>query len=162
MCYNRKERIDSMNNKKYIIVELIPTALNPKRGEVVQLSALKIEGLTLKDRFDYRLEPTKIYNSDIVKMISYDKDNFKYVKNSKKILQKFKKWVEDYDLLMTSGLYEKLAENIPNKKESVFAYLNMTFSDDIIDKIIKKYQLVPSNHIVDLLYEAIIYENNSK
>ena len=26
----------------------------------------------------------------------------------------------------------------------------------------KKYNLEPSNHLVDLLYEAIIYESNNK
>ena len=36
----------------------------------------------------------------------------------------------------------------------------MEFSDDVIEKLMSKYNLVPSNHIVDLLYEALIYENS--
>ena len=35
-------------------------------------------------------------------------------------------------------------------------------SDDVFDKIITKYQLEPSNHLVDLLYEALMFENNNK
>ena len=31
-----------------------------------------------------------------------------------------------------------------------------------IDDIIEKYNLEPSNYIVDLLYEALIYESNNK
>ncbi len=38
----------------------------------------------------------------------------------------------------------------------------MTYNDEIIDDIIEKYNLEPSNYIVDLLYEALIYESNNK
>lgn len=148
-----------MNGKKYIILEIIPTKV--LGGDIAQLSALKIEGLELKDRFDYRLCEEKINIPDIIDMINYDKDNFKYVKRTSTIIRNFKKWIEDYDLLIIDNLYtENYLEGIKNKKESVFKYLNMEFSDNIIEKIMDKYSLVPSNHIVDLLYEAIIYENS--
>ena len=148
-----------MNGKKYIILEIIPTKV--LGGDIAQLSALKLEGLELKDRFDYRLCEEKIIIPDIIDMINYDKDNFKYVKRTSTIIRNFKKWIEDYDLLIIDNLYtENYLKDIKNKKESVFKYLNMEFSDNIIEKIMDKYSLVPSNHIVDLLYEAIIYENS--
>jgi len=37
----------------------------------------------------------------------------------------------------------------------------MEYTLDIFDRIIKKYNLVPSNHLVDLIYEALIYETNT-
>ena len=49
---------------------------------------------------------------------------------------------------------------IPNKKESVFKYLGLELSDNVFDIIIEKYQLEPSDHLVDLLYEALIFEKN--
>lgn len=148
-----------MNGKKYIILEIIPTKV--LGGDIAQLSALKLEGLELKDRFDYRLCEEKINIPDIIDMINYDKDNFKYVKRTSTIIRNFKKWIEDYDLLIIDNLYtENYLEGIKNKKESVFKYLNMEFSDNIMEKIMDKYNLVPSNYIVDLLYEAIIYENS--
>lgn len=148
-----------MNEKKYIILEIIPTKIIG--GDIAQLSALKLEGLELKDRFDYRLCEEKINIPDIIDMINYDKDNFKYVKRTSTIIRNFKKWIEDYDLLIIDNLYtENYLKDIKNKKESVFKYLNMEFSDNIMEKIMDKYSLVPSNHIVDLLYEAIIYENS--
>lgn len=148
-----------MNGKKYIILEIIPTKV--LGGDIAQLSALKLEGLELKDRFDYRLCEEKINIPDIIDMINYDKDNFKYVKRTSTIIRNFKKWIEDYDLLIIDNLYtENYLKDIKNEKESVFKYLNMEFSDNIIEKIMDKYSLVPSNHIVDLLYEAIIYENS--
>ena len=148
-----------MNGKKYIILEIIPTKV--LGGDIAQLSALKLEGLELKDRFDYRLCEEKINIPDIIDMINYDKDNFKYVKRTSTIIRNFKKWIEDYDLLIIDNLYtENYLKDIKNEKESVFKYLNMDFSDNIIEKIMDKYSLVPSNHIVDLLYEASIYENS--
>lgn len=148
-----------MNGKKYIILEIIPTKV--KDGDIAQLSALKINDLTLEDRFDYRLDEDKINIPDIIEMIDYDKDNFKYVKRTSTIINKFKKWIEDYNLLIIDNLYtNNYLEGINNKKESIFKYLNMEFSDDVIENIMVKYNLVPSNHIVDLLYEALIYENS--
>ena len=47
--------IDELLSKEYVILELIPTDLNPQRGDIAQLSALKLKGLELIDRFDYRL-----------------------------------------------------------------------------------------------------------
>ena len=148
-----------MNDKKYIILEIIPTAVDPAKGEIAQLSALKLNGLELIDRFDYRLAEDKIKNIDIINMISYDKDGFTYEENTEKILSEFKVFIEDYDLLIIDNLYTfNYLEKIKNTKESVFKYLNMEYSDDVIDKMIKKYGLEPSNHIVDLLYEALIFE----
>lgn len=148
-----------MNGKKYIILEIIPTAVDPKKGELAQLSALKLDGLKLIDRFDYRLVDDKINNNDIINMISYDNDLFTYVNTTRTILSRFKKWIEDYDLLIIDNLYTRnYLEKIKNSKESVFKYLDMECSDDVIEKMIDKYKLQPSNHIVDLIYEALIFE----
>lgn len=148
-----------MNGKKYIILEIIPTAIDPKKGELAQLSALKLDGLKLIDRFDYRLVDDKINNNDIINMISYDNDLFTYVNTTRTILSRFKKWIEDYDLLIIDNLYTRnYLEKIKNNKESVFKYLDMECSDDVIEKMINKYKLQPSNHIVDLIYEALIFE----
>ena len=57
-----------LKKDRFIIMELIPTSLNPERGEIVQLSALKINGMQLEDRFDYRLNekfiPYKSFAND--------------------------------------------------------------------------------------------------
>ena len=149
-----------MNGKKYIILEIIPTAVDPKNGEIAQLSALKINGLNLLDRFDYRLVDEKINNNDIINMISYDNDSFTYVKTTRTILSRFKKWIEDYDLFIIDNLYTRnYLYNIKNNKESVFKYMDMECSDDVIEKMMDKYKLQPSNHIVDLIYEALLFEN---
>ncbi len=150
-----------MKDKRYIILEIIPTAI--KDGDIVQLSALKINGLNLEDRFDYRLNYKFIDNKDLVDMISYDSDSFNYVDTTKEIVNKFKKWIGNYKLLIIDNSYtENYLVGIKNKRESIFNYLDMEYSDDIIERVIEKYGLVFSNHIVDLLYEALIYESNNK
>ena len=155
----RKKKITE--NKKYIILEIIPTAISPEKGPIAQLSALKLEGLNIIDRFDYRLNEKIIYNKDILNMINYDKDIFTYVDDEKIILEKFKNWTEDLDLLIIGNPYtNNYLKYLPNTKESIFNYLGLKFSDDVIDKLITKYKLQPSNHIVDLLYESLIYSSN--
>lgn len=150
-----------MKNRKYIILEIIPSAV--KNGDIVQLSALKLNELALVDRFDYRLSDDKIDNEYIKNMVCYDKDSFQYKNTTDEIISDFKKWIEDYDLLIIDNLYTRnYLEKIDNKKESILKYLNLDYSDDVIDKLIDKYKLEKSNYIVDLLYEALIFESNNK
>ena len=153
----------NLQKDKYIIVEIIPTHSNSEKGFIAQISALKLHGIILKDRFDYRVESRLIENEDLKNIISYDKDMFQYIDNKEFILEKFKRWVEDYPLLIIEESYTpSYLKELNNKKELIYPYLNMEYSLDVFDKIQKKYSLEPSNHLVDLLYEAIISEGNNR
>ena len=148
--------------KKYIILELIPTASTKEKGDIIQLSALKLEDLNLIGRFDYRLVEEKIPLTELKEMISYDKDKFIYKNNTEEILEEFKNWSEDLPLLILNNSYTlDYLKDLNNTKKDISDYLKIPFSDDIIDIIIDKYKLQPSNYIVDLLYEALIYESNN-
>lgn len=149
----------NLDKDKYIIVEIIPDNSNPDIGKICQLQALKIDKLKLIDRFDYRLEKNKIDNIAIIKAISYDSNQFNYVDDSTIILDDFIRWIEDYPLILIECDYTlNYFKNIKNKKELVYPYLGMQHSYDVFEKIIDKYKLEPSNHLVDLIYEAIIFE----
>lgn len=148
-----------LNNTKYIILELIPTSLNPEKGLIIQLSALKLDGLKLLDRFDYRLKEELNPYPQMVEMFSYDKDSFTYKDTKEEILNDFTKWTEDLPLLILDNQYTpKYLASLNNEQESILKYLNEEYQDDVIEKIINKYNLEPSNYIVDLLYEALIKE----
>ena len=152
-----------LQKDKYIIVEVIPTHSDNKKGFIAQLSALKLEGIKLIDRFDYRVDKKLIENEDLKNMISYDKDSFTYSNNIYFILEKFKHWAKDYPLLIIEDTYTSdYLKECKNKKELIYPYLDMEYSLDVFEKIIKKYNLKPSNHLVDIVYEAIIYEGNNK
>ena len=86
--------------KEFIILEIIPTHSKKELGKIIQLQALKIKDMNLIDRFDYRLNEDKITNKDLVNLISYDKDYFKYVNDDKKILKEFSKWSKKLPLLI--------------------------------------------------------------
>ena len=148
-----------LNKEKYIILEIVPTAVDPKKGDIAQLSALKIDGIKLVDRFDYRLDKKKINVPEILRMLDYDNESFKYVKTTKTIMKHFKTFIEDLPLLIIDNTYTRnYLSEIDNKKESVFKYLGLDVSDDVFDKLMNKYGLEPSNYLVDLLYEALIKE----
>jgi len=153
----------NLEKDKYIIVEIIPTHSKPENGFIAQISALKLEGIKLLDRFDYRVDDKFIENKDLKNILSYDKKNFNYVDNIYFIPEKFKKWTEDLPLLIIEKEYTlDYLKNLKNKKELVYKYLDMDYSIDIFERIMKKYSLEPSDHLVDLIYEAIIYEGNNK
>ncbi|MBP5684636.1 MAG: hypothetical protein J6X02_05220 [Bacilli bacterium] len=152
-----------INKDKYIIIEIIPTHSDKDKGDIIQLSALKLEGLKLLDRFDYRLDSSLITNKDLVNLISYDKDNFIYVKEKNKIMEDFIKWSKNLPLLILDNKYtNSYLSDLKNKKESIAKYLDTLYSDDLINELIKKYNLEYSNYIVDLLYESLILHENEK
>ena len=152
-----------INKDKYIIVEIIPTSSNRENGDIIQLSALKLSGLNLIDRFDYRLNSNLITNKDLVDLISYDINNFKYTSNRKKILKEFSKWSDNLPLLILDNKYtNSYLEPLGNKKESICNYLDVEYNDDLINYLIKEYNLEYSNYIVDLLYESLILHENKK
>ena len=59
----------NLEKDKYIIVEIIPTHSKVEKGIIAQISALKLEGLKLLDRFDYRLKDELIENKDLREML---------------------------------------------------------------------------------------------
>ena len=149
--------------KKYIILELIPTASTKEKGDIIQLSAIKLNELTLIDRFDYRLTDNLVNNITVLNTMKYDCDMFKYVFDTDTMLNDFKKFVGDYNIFIVEDSYTlDYLSYLDNKMELIYPYLNMEYSLDVFDKIIDKYNLDPSNHLVDLIYEAIIYESNNK
>lgn len=142
---------------KYVIVEIIPTSLKKENGQVVELTALKVDGLKLVDRFNYRLNKDKVSIKEFLEMCNYDDDTFTYLDESSEILKEFKNWVSDLPLLIIDNTYTlNYFDDLDNNKELVFPYLELEFNGEVIQKMIDKYKLEASNYMVDLVYEAII------
>ena len=143
--------------EEYIIVEIIPTAIHPSKGDIIQLSALKLKGLQLIGRFDERLEERLIALQDFKDLISYDKDSFKYKSSTKEILNDFEKWSDNLPLLILDNPYtNNFLESLPNKKESILKYLYKEYNDRVVEENIEETNIEPTNYIVDILYESLI------
>ena len=144
-----------------MIVEIIPEAISPDKGNLVQISALKLDGLKLIDRFDYRLNYDLVTNKDILKLISYDQDSFTYLNSTGELLNKFSEWSEDLPVYIFDNRYtNNFLATLLNDKISIASVFDMDYTDDFVELLIKKYNLEPSNYIVDLIYEALIYRSN--
>ena len=142
---------------KYIIVELIPTTLKKETGDIIQLSALKIENLQITGRFDYRLHEDRILIKDFLDIISYDKEAFTYKYSTEEIIESFKDFIKDYPLLIIDNEYTRnYLSDITNKKESLYDYFDIEHKDSIIEELMSKYNIEPTNYIVDIIYESII------
>lgn len=142
---------------KYIIVELIPTTLKKETGDIIQLSALKIENLQITGRFDYRLHEDRILIKDFLDIISYDKEAFTYKYSTEEIIESFKEFIKDYPLLIIDNEYTRnYLSDITNKKESLYDYFDIEHKDSIIEELMSKYNIEPTNYIVDIIYESII------
>ena len=150
-----------LENKKYIIVEIIPTYSTSDKGFIAQISALKLDGIKLLDRFDYRINKDLIENDYVKSMLNYDNDSFTYLDNKEEIKNKFKEWIEELPLLLLDNTYTlDYFKDIENNKELVYDYLDMEYNNEVFNNLLTKYNLEPSDHLVDLVYEAIINESN--
>lgn len=146
-----------IKNDKFIILEIIPTNSRYNGGEIVQLSALKIEKLKLQERFDYRIKEENLSVPQIIDFINYDNEQFKYVDDDKEILKNFKDFASGYTLLFLDNIYTpSFFEDFDNSQKQILDYLDLDYSKEVINEIMKKYNIKPTNHIVDILYEALL------
>lgn len=144
----------------YVIVEIIPDSSNYLKGNIIQLQALKIKNKKIIERMDYRLSYDLIDNNDLINIISYDKEMFTYTSDKHEIMNKFQQFIGNNNLFIIDNFYTNgYLKDIKNKKISVFDYLEIENNDDAFNILIDKYQLENSNHLVDLLYEAITYHD---
>ena len=146
-----------LDKDKYVIVEIIPTTLKKETGDIIQLSALKINKLQIEERFDYRLNEDRILIKDFLDIISYDKESFTYKYSTDEILEDFQKFIGNYKLLILDNTYTRnYLSDIKNKKVSLYDYFDIEDKDRFIEELISKYDIEPTNYIVDIIYESII------
>ena len=53
---------------------------------------------------------------------------------------------------------EVVVKEIKNKRINIFKYFDIEISNNCFNELMDKYNLEASNHLVDLLYEALIKE----
>ena len=60
-----------LQKDEYIIVEVIPTHSDSEKGIIAQISALKLKGIKLKERFDYRVTNKYIETSNYILILEF-------------------------------------------------------------------------------------------
>ena len=75
--------------------------------------------------------------------------------------------IEEYDSesirkKLKHTLKKNYLKELNNKKEIIYPYIDVEYSNDVFNKIMDKYKIEPSNHLVDILYEAIIFHGEKK
>ncbi len=149
----------NIKDDSFVIVEIIPSNTYERGGVIVQISALKIKGLKLEGRLDVRLKDEALPFQEMKAFIDYDHDAFKLMDSEEKLKEAFKTFCQKEPLLLLDDVYTPAFLNyLDNQKENILKYLNLTYHKNVLDDITSKYHLAPSNHIVDLLYEALMME----
>ena len=125
---------------KYVIVEIIPTGLSKDKGDIVELTAIKLDGIKLIDRFNYRLNKNNVKLKEFLELCSYDDDSFTYLDDTDSILSEFKEFIGNLPLLLIDNTYTlNFLGEIDNNKELVFPYLELEFDNMVIQNMIDKY-----------------------
>lgn len=140
---------------KYVIVEIIPTTRFKNTGDIAQLCAIKCDNDIISN-LNLRLELEKIQIPDILNMVNYDIDKFEYLNTTNKIINKFKKFIKDYKLIIIPNEYTlDYLSDLDNEKISVCEILKIKFSDNLINDIVSSYNLNQNDEIVEIMYKAI-------
>lgn len=140
---------------KYVIVEIIPTTRHKNTGDIAQLCAIKCDNDILSN-LNLRLNLEKIQIPDILNMINYNNEKFKYLSTTNKILNEFKKWSKNYKLIIIPNEYTlDYLSDLDNEKVSICEILKINFSDNLITDIANKYNLNLNDEIVEIMYKAI-------
>ncbi|MBO5095297.1 MAG: hypothetical protein J6B98_00270 [Bacilli bacterium] len=140
---------------KYVIVEIIPTTRFKNTGDIAQLCAIKCDNDIISN-LNLRLELEKIQVPDILNMVNYDIDKFEYLNTSNKIINKFKKFIKDYKLIIIPNEYTlDYLSDLDNEKISICEILKIKFSDNLINDIVSSYNLNQNDEIVEIMYKAI-------
>lgn len=145
--------------KSFIILELIPSSrIN---GDLIEVNALRISDKKIIDRLNIRLDRDKVLNPDLLDMTSYDKENFQYFDSKDKIEKELKSFVKRTPIYhIFDGYTNNYLEYLSNKKHDILEVLNMKYHFDIIDEIINKYKIEPTKYLVDIFYEAMIFNED--
>jgi hypothetical protein len=139
---------------KYVIVEIIPTTRKKDTGDIAQLCAIKIDDII--SNLNLRLEKDKIQIPDILNMINYDNNKFKYLPSTNKILNEFMLWSKNYKLIIIPNEYTlDYLRDLDNEKISICELLNIEFSNNLINDIVDKYNLNINDEVVNIIYNAI-------
>lgn len=137
--------------KEGILLELIPS--KNKDGDIIQIEALDIKNNQVINRLNIRYL-AKNLDQKLIDMISYDKDDHIYLDSIEAMLKALKDFAKDKTIYIMDNGYTK--DYLKEFNTSFIEEFLEEEKDGFLERMIKKYNIKPTNYIVDILYESII------
>lgn len=134
-----------------ILLELIPS--KSKDGDIIQIEALDIKNNEIIKRLNIRYL-AKNLDKKLIDMISYDKEDHIYLDSTKEILKTLKDFAKDKTIYIMDNSYTK--DYLEEFNTSFIEEFLNEEKDNFLEQMIKKYNIQPTNYVVDILYESII------
>ncbi len=137
--------------KEGILLELIPS--KSKDGDIIQIEALDIKNNEIIKRLNIRYLVPHL-DQKLIDMVSYDKDDHIYLDSTESMLKALKDFAKDKTIYIMDNSYTK-----DYLKEFSTSFIEDFLSEEkenFLERMIKKYNIEPTNYIVDILYESII------
>lgn len=137
--------------KEGILLELIPS--KSKDGDIIQIEALDIKNNEIIKRLNIRYL-AKNLDKKLIDMISYDKEDHIYLDSTEEMLKALKDFAKDKTIYIMDNTYTK--DYLKGFNTSFIEEFLGEEKDNFLERMIKKYNIEPTNYIVDILYESII------
>ena len=137
--------------KEGILLELIPS--KSKDGDIIQIEALDIKNNEIINRLNIRYLAESL-DQKLIDMISYDKDDHSYLDSTESMLRALKDFAKDKTIYIMDNSYTK--DYLKEFNTSFIEDFLGEEKDNFLERMIKKYNIQPTNYIVDILYESII------
>lgn len=137
--------------KEGILLELIPS--KSKDGDIIQIEALDIKNNEIINRLNIRYL-AKNLDQKLIDMISYDKEDHIYLDSNEEMLKALKDFANDKTIYILDNSYTK--EYLKEFNTSFVEDFLSEEKENFLERMIKKYNIQPTNYIVDILYESII------
>lgn len=137
--------------KEGILLELIPS--KSKDGDIIQIEALDIKNNEIIKRLNIRYL-AKNLDQKLIDMISYDKEDHIYLDSTEEMLKALKDFAKDKTIYIMDNSYTK--EYLKEFNTSFIEEFLDEEKDGFLERMINKYNIKPTNYIVDILYESII------
>ena len=134
-----------------ILLELIPS--KSKDGDIIQIEALDIKNNEIIKRLNIRYL-AKNLDQKLIDMISYDKNDHIYLDSTEEMLKALKDFAKDKTIYIMDNSYTR--DYLKEFNTSFIEEFLDEEKDGFLERMINKYNIKPTNYIVDILYESII------
>lgn len=83
----------SIDESEYVVFDLETTGLHPRTDEIIEIGAVKMQGLDVVDQFSTMVKPTKVIPAEVVKLTGITSDMVDDAPSAAEALKKFQEFI---------------------------------------------------------------------